>query len=90
LKTFALPASVAEQWPGPRWTADGRSITYILTLGSVSNIWMQPLTGEPPRQLTNFSEDQMFAFAWSQDGKKLACVRGVIAKSVVLMKDFKK
>jgi serine/threonine protein kinase/Tol biopolymer transport system component len=89
LKTFSVPAFVAEQWPGPRWTADGKAITYILTKGGVSNIWMQPLTGEPARQLTNFSEDQIFAFAWSADGKKLALVRGVNAKSVILMKDFK-
>jgi Tol biopolymer transport system component len=90
LKTFSVPASVTEQWPGPRWTADGKAITYILTKGGVSNIWMQPLTGEPARQLTNFSEDQIFAFAWSADGKKLALVRGVNAKSVILMKYFKR
>ena len=90
LKTFPIPASVADQWVGPRWTADGTAITYTLTKGGVSNIWMQPLTGEPARQLTNFKEDQIFAFAWSPDGKKLALVRGVNAKSVILMKDFRR
>jgi len=89
LKTFSVPASVAEQWPGPRWTTDGKAITYILTKGGVSNIWMQPLTGESSRQMTNFNENQIFAFGWSPDGKKLALVRGVNAKSVILMRDFK-
>ncbi len=89
LKTFPLPVSVAGLWAGPRWTADGKAITYILTKGGVSNIWIQPLTGEAARQLTNFNEDQIFAFAWSPDGKKLALVRGVNAKSLILMKDFR-
>jgi Tol biopolymer transport system component len=89
LKTFSLPASVAEQWVGPRWTADGNAITYVLTRGGVSNIWIQPLSGEPARQLTDFDQDQIFAFAWSPDGKSLALVRGVNAKSVILMKDFR-
>ena len=90
LQTFSIPPSVAaEQSVGPRWTADGKAITYILTKGGVSNIWMQPLTGESARQLTNFTEDQIFAFAGSPDGKKLALVRGVNAKSVILMKNFR-
>ena len=89
LKTFSLPASVAEQWVGPRWTADSKAITYVLTKGGVANIWIQPLSGEPARQLTDFDQDQIFAFAWSPDGKSLALVRGVNAKSVILMKDFR-
>jgi serine/threonine protein kinase len=90
LKTFSIPPSVAGQWVGPRWTADGKAITYIVTKGGVSNIWMQPLAGEPARQLTNFNEDQIFAFAGSPDGKKLALVRGVNAKSIILMKNFRR
>lgn len=74
---------------GPRWAADGKAITYIVTKGGISNIWAQPLTGEPAKQLTNFNQEQIFAFAWSADGKSLALVRGVNAKSVVLMKNFR-
>jgi eukaryotic-like serine/threonine-protein kinase len=90
LKTFSIPVSVADQWVGPRWTADGKAVTYVLTKGGVSNIWIQPLSGEPARQLTNFDQDQIFAFAWSPDGNSLALVRGVNAKSVILMKDFRR
>jgi len=89
LKTFPIPVSVADQWAGPRWAADGKVITYIVTKGGISNIWAQPLTGEPAKQLTDFNQEQIFAFAWSPDGKSLALVRGVNAKSVVLMKNFR-
>lgn len=86
IKTFPLPASVAEQWVGPRWSPDGKAITYVLTKGGFSNIWSQPISGGEATQLTEFGQDQIFAFAWAPDGKTLALVRGVNAKSVVLMK----
>ena len=88
LKTFPVPVSVADQWAGPRWSPDSRAITYVVTKGGVSNLWSQPLTGEPAKQLTNFQQDQIFTFAWSRDGQKLALVRGVNAKSVILIRDF--
>jgi Tol biopolymer transport system component len=89
LKTFSVPASVANLWPAPRWTPDGKGLTYVLTKGGVSNVWLQPLSGAPARQLTNLSESQIFAFGWSPDGKQLALVRGTNAKSVILIKDFR-
>ena len=90
LKTFSVPPPVAEQWAGPRWTADSKAISYILTKGGVSNIWIQPLSGEPAQPLTDFAQDQIFAFTWSPDGKNLAVVRGVNAKSLIFMKDFRR
>lgn len=89
-KTFEVPATVADQWPGPRWSGDGQALTYIVTRGGISNIWSQPLSGGPATQLTNFNQDQIFAFAWSPDGKKLACVRGANTKTVILINDFSK
>jgi Dipeptidyl peptidase IV (DPP IV) N-terminal region/WD40-like Beta Propeller Repeat len=86
VKKFPLPASVADQWVGPRWSPDSKAVTYVLTKGGISNIWTQPLSGGEATQLTEFVQDQIFAFAWSPDGKNLALVRGVNAKSVILMK----
>ncbi|HEV8370570.1 MAG TPA: protein kinase [Pyrinomonadaceae bacterium] len=86
VKTFSIPAAVADQWVGPRWSPDSKAITYVVTKGGISNIWSQPVSGEAATQLTNFDQDQIFAFAWSLDGKNLALVRGVNAKSVILMK----
>jgi TolB protein len=72
-----------------RWTHDGRALTYIVNRGGVSNIWIQPLDGSPPRQLTDFKSDRIFSFDWSRDGKWLALSRGPEQRDVVLMSDFK-
>jgi len=71
-----------------RWTADGRSLTYVDSQGGVSNIWIQSLVGGPPKQLTDFKDQQIYGFAWSRDGKQLAISRGVMNNDVVLIKDF--
>jgi len=71
-----------------RWTPDGLAWAYVIDQGGVSNIWCQPLDGSPAKQLTNFKEDLIFAFDWSQDGT-LACSRGEVDNDVVLIKDLK-
>jgi len=86
VRMFSIPAGVADQWVGPRWSPDNRSITYVVTQAGISNIWSQPLSGDATTPLTSFNQDQIFAFAWSPNGKKLALVRGVNAKSVIVMK----
>ena len=88
-KTFDVGPTVCPECFGVRWTPDGRALTYIATSAGVSNIWSQPVVGGPPQPITNFREDQIYAFAWSPDGKKLACVRGMGAKDVVMIRDFR-
>ena len=72
-----------------RWTADGRALTYIDTRASVSNIWLQPIDGSPPKQLTDFKSDLIFGFDWSRDGKQLVCSRGVVNRDVVMISNFR-
>ncbi len=72
-----------------RWTPDGSAIAYIVTENQVSNIWIQPLDGEPPKKLTDFKSERIFNFAWSRDGQKIALSRGVVNKDVVLISGFK-
>jgi Tol biopolymer transport system component len=72
-----------------RWTPDGRAIAYVVTENEVSNIWAQPLDGGSPKQLTNFQSEQIFNFAWSRDGQKIALSRGIINRDVVLITGFK-
>jgi serine/threonine protein kinase len=82
-KFFKLPE-------GPvRWTADGSGLTYINNQGGVSNIWLQPLAGGQPKQLTNFKSDMIFHFDWSRDGKQLALTRGVFTSDVILLSNVK-
>lgn len=67
-----------------RWKPDGRSITYIKD----SNIWEQPLSGEPPRPITKFTAETIYFFDWSKEGD-LICTRGYQARDPVLISNFK-
>lgn len=72
-----------------RWSPDGRSLTYILTQNGASNIWSKPIDGGEARRLTNFTSDQIFRFAWSRDGKSLACERGIVINDAVVLHNAK-
>jgi Tol biopolymer transport system component len=81
--------SAPSSWRPIRWTPDGRALTYSITRGGVSNIWVHPLDGSPPKQFTDFRDGLIFDFAWSRDGKQLALSRGLINSDVVLIRDFR-
>ena len=68
-----------------RWTPDGRALGY-LNPDAPSNIWIQPLDGSAPRQLTRFVDRRIVAYAWSPDGKQLAISRAIDASDIVLLK----
>lgn len=72
-----------------RATPDGRALDYIDTQRGVSNIWSQLVDGEAPKQLTDFTADQILGFDWSQDGKQLAIARGNVTKDVILVRGFR-
>jgi Tol biopolymer transport system component len=72
-----------------RWTPDGHGLAYIDNRGGVSNIWMQPIDGGKPVQLTDFKTDMIFGFNWSPDGRQLGLARGVVTSDVVLFSDVK-
>jgi Tol biopolymer transport system component len=72
-----------------RWSPDSRALTYIATQQGVSNIWSKPIDGGPATQLTNFTSDRIFRFAWSRDGKLLACEHGTVIRDVILISEGK-
>jgi hypothetical protein len=55
----------------------------------VANIWRQPIAGGPPRKVTDFTQDQIFRFAYSHDGKQLALARGTQSSDVVMISNLK-
>jgi len=60
------------------WTPDGHALTYVRnTTGNTQNVYMQPLAGGAPVQLTHFDSEPAFvaAYAWSRDGKQIAITR---------------
>jgi Tol biopolymer transport system component len=72
-----------------RWSPDGRSLIYIDSRDRVYNLWAQPVSGGPPKPLTNFSSDRIFGFDISPDGKVFALARGHEMSDVVLISSFK-
>jgi len=73
----------------PKFMADGRAIAY-LDGATQTNIWIQPLDGSAPHQLTHFADDgkTIWDYAWSTDGKRLAVARGSISNNIVLLRGF--
>jgi Tol biopolymer transport system component len=87
LKTFKITSGM--YWEGGlRWGPGGQSYTYVDNRDGVSNIWMQPLSGEPPKKLTAFTSGQIFRFDWSRDGQMLAVDHGIVINDVVLISNF--
>lgn len=74
---------------GLEWTPDSSSLVYVQNLNGVSNIWRQPINGDPPKQLTNFKSDLIFKFGLSADGRNLVLARGTQTRDVVLFRDFR-
>jgi serine/threonine protein kinase len=72
-----------------KFTPDTKAIAFLLTRNRATNIWEQPLAGGAPVQVTHFPSDDMFAFAWSYDGKQLAFSRGRRKTDVVMMSHFR-
>jgi serine/threonine protein kinase/Tol biopolymer transport system component len=70
------------------WTPDGHAITYVHnTTGNTTNVYMQPLAGGAPVQLTHFDSEPavVTAYAWSRDGKKFAVTRARYNDTDVVM-----
>ena len=72
-----------------QWTSDGKAIYYIAFNNGVSNIWRQAIDGSAPVQVTNFTSNHIFNFAYSSDGLSLALSRGTFNSDVVLIENLK-
>ena len=72
---------------GLQWTPDGKGLAVIDAQGT--NIWVQPIDGKPGYDLTHFTDESLFAFGWSLDGKRLAVWRGTLTSDIVLLKGIR-
>lgn len=87
VKRFTFPSNIAGR--DVRWAPDGQALVYIVKEKSVNNLWLQPVSGAPPTQLTRFKTGRFSTFAWSPDGQWLAYLRTTATSDVVLLRDFK-
>ncbi len=86
LKVFDLPLTAGSNM---KWMPDSKSLLYGDTRGGVSNLFVLPLNTMQPYQLTRYTTDIIYNFAWSKDGKYLAVVRGEQSYDIVLMSEAK-
>ena len=76
---------LAPRAPGRfRWDPSGRAIIAVQSERGVDNLWELPVDRSAKRQLTQFSEDTIFHFDVSRDGR-LAISRGRGVRDVILM-----
>jgi serine/threonine protein kinase len=66
------------------WTADSKNIAFVDNQNGVSNIWIYPINGEKPRQLTDFKDNAIRDFSISRDGKKIVLSRGTTLSDVIM------
>jgi Tol biopolymer transport system component len=81
-----LPIPVMD-WQQVQWAADGRALMYIKTVNGTSNIWSYDLATDSAAQLTAFTADRIFAYAWSADHTQLACQRGTEITDVIVIRN---
>jgi Tol biopolymer transport system component/predicted Ser/Thr protein kinase len=82
-------AETPPQDPQFVWSADGKALQYFQMDQGAGNIWEQAIAGGPPRRVSNFSSQQMFGFARSRTGNKLAMARGETRSDVVLISSLR-
>jgi serine/threonine protein kinase/Tol biopolymer transport system component len=70
-----------------RLTPDGKAIAQLDEPGI--NVWIRPLDGSAPRQLTRFTDRTIVAMAWSADGERLAVTRTATTNDIVLFSGLK-
>lgn len=71
------------------WASDSKGVYYMKNARSITNVWLQPLGGNPPRQITYFNTPLLTNFAWSPDGKHLALARGSFRSDAFLVSNFR-
>ena len=84
LYSFDRPPSAGQHG----WAPNGQGVDYVLTTNGVGNIWEQPLSGGPPKQITHFQSEEISTFDWSHDGKQLLVSRGHVNRNVLLISNF--
>ena len=64
----------------PGWTQDGSALSFLREEhDGTSSLWIQRLAGGSPERLIHFDSEpsRIIAYAWSQDGRKIAITRAV-------------
>lgn len=69
---FEQYAAVRRYQGDLRFSPDGAQVGYIINTSGQFNLWVHPLNGGCPKQLTTFVNQTVRSFQWSPDGKQIA------------------
>jgi Tol biopolymer transport system component len=74
-----------------KWAPSSDALTFIRTVGGVTNLWSLPLDGRPSKQLTQFAADEFGGqYAWIADGSRLVFTRrSQPTTDVLLIRNFR-
>jgi serine/threonine protein kinase len=90
VKSFAFPTTAVQKYSESQfvlyWTSDSKNLSFVNDENGFANVWLLPLNGEKPHRITNFNDNYIFSFAWSNDGKNLAVSRGTLTSDAILLK----
>ncbi len=73
-----------------RWAPNSAALDFVVTKDGVGNIWRQPINGGKRVQLTHFTSELLFDFAWSSGGKQLATARGKSLSDIILIQNWRR
>lgn len=76
--------------PNAQWTGDSRGFLYIETRAGVSNLMRRLVSTPAAAPVTRFTSEQIFNYAMSPDGTRLAVVRGRFNSDVVMVSTVEK
>jgi serine/threonine protein kinase len=88
IKQFDIPV-LSMTGTSLSWAPDSKGVMFLDSREGVGNLWLQPLAGGKPKQITNFSSDRIYSFDWSPDGKQLVVARGTSSSDIVLISNFR-
>lgn len=81
--------------PGPneysvlRWTPDGKALLVNTMPEDRRNVWRFPLDGSAPKALTSFTDQLIFSFDLTPDGKALILSRGELTRDAMMITGFR-
>jgi serine/threonine protein kinase len=75
--------------PQFQWHPDSKGFIFTDAKDGVDNLWVQPIDGGEPQQLTSFKSGAIFAYDLSRDGKSLVLARGEPTSDAVLISNWR-
>ena len=81
LRYFNVPI---QEWQSVKWLSS-HEVSYVKNVAGYSNIWTYDLETGAEKQITHFNSDQIYAYAWSPDYKRIACLRGSKINNVTMI-----